>query len=206
MSLLSVRCCWQPSGRPSSGSGLLCRQSVVITTFLANQPAHWLKQALAAARQAPTDPVSELSVQHAASDEQAKAGRLVEAWTAAQELGTSAPSPENMDALCSSLRGRLTSAALAQGICSVLQVSIFPFKHLQSAFAGQAAQAYRPNNIYIYLQPHGGLWFCLPGLSVNSRGQAGLFLSTLPMVKCQQAIASAVQASVPLTCSSAAVP
>ena len=134
MQSLSMRYRWQPIGRHSSGSGFLCRQSAVITTFLANQPAHWLKQTLAAARPGPTDLESDFSVHHAASDEQAKAVRLLEAWTAAPESGTSAPKPEDVEAFCSSLRGQLSSAALAEEICRALQASIISSLHTRSAF------------------------------------------------------------------------
>lgn len=111
------------SGRSPLGSRCLCRQSPEITKFLADQLAHWLKQTLAAARQGPTDLMPDSSTQHAASAEQAKAVRLLGAWTAAQESSTSAPSPDDVEALWSSLRSQLSSAALAQEICRALQVS-----------------------------------------------------------------------------------
>ena len=109
---------------PEQGRSLLCRPSAIVATFLAEQPPHWLKQALAEAGQTrPEAPRTELEVQHAAGDdEQAKALRLLRSWMSAMGSDNPTPNPVVQEAVSSSLKSQLSSAALAQEVCRALQV------------------------------------------------------------------------------------
>ena len=102
----------------------MCRPSAIVATFLAEQPPHWLKQALTETGQRwPAAPRMELEVQHAADDsEQAKAQQLLQSWMSAMGCNNPTPTPVIEEAVSSSLRSQLSAAALAQEVCRALQV------------------------------------------------------------------------------------